>query len=832
MAGLYAEYLVRGRPFGLTFKQYLEVIGFTNVAEGRIGMDDGAVLRAAPAAPGPELIRVPSTRIDKPIRVKVLLCDFSDRPGTTPLASYESMLFSKGTFPTGSMRDFYQEVSLGKVDVTGSIHGWLRMPQPYSYYTNGESGTGDTYPRNSQGLTEHAVRRALESGVAFERELDALGQGTITALFIVHAGVGAEAQASASLRANNIWSHKWAIPTPVSVGSGLQVSVYLTVPHDARVGVCAHELGHLAFQWEDFYDPNYDQDGSEWDGSGDWDLMAGGSWNGNGSRPAHPAALHKTQHGWIQVEEVKSSKSVTLEPYSKTSGKAVKVVSPTYRTGQYLLLENRRKTNFDSDLPGEGLLVWRVDEATDMFKPDRPALLLLQADGRHDLERPDDWNEGDAGDPFPGTALRTELDDEGDLSTTFPGAASSGVEFKNIARDAATGRVTLDVVVGGAPVDAGTVSKTVEPKLAIPDNATAGVESAIAIDAPGTVREIAVDVAITHSYIGDLRLELVAPSGVRALLRERSGGGLQNLATVFRSSDVASLGALAGEAVAGSWRLRVTDLAAVDAGTLDRWGIAIAVERDSGPFVAKRAPKLTIPDKDAAGVSDTLTVTRAGVAKSLAVKLDITHPYVQDLRVELVGPTGERAILHERAGGSSDDIKRAFSSADTPTLAAFVGRPVRGAWALRVADMANQDVGMLNAWELEIALAAAATATQREAVPNLPIPDATPAGVGSALAFDAAGTVQALELTLAVEHPYIGDLRIELVAPSGKAALLHDRVGGRTQNLTLALSSATSAALASLVGQPALGNWVLRAADLATADVGRLKAWSLRLTHA
>jgi hypothetical protein len=26
-----------------------------------------------------------------------------------------------------------------------------------------------------------------------------------------------------------------------------------------------------------FYDPNYDEDGMEWDGSGVWDLMAGGS---------------------------------------------------------------------------------------------------------------------------------------------------------------------------------------------------------------------------------------------------------------------------------------------------------------------------------------------------------------------------------------------------------------------------------------------------------------------------------------------------------------------------------------------------------------------------
>jgi immune inhibitor A len=832
MAGLYAEYLRRGKPYGLTFKQYLEVIGFTNVAEGRIGMDDGAVFRAAtPTARGPELIRVPTTRIDKPIRVKVLLVDFSDRPGTTPPTSYESMLFSKGTFPTGSMRDFFLEASLGKVDVTGSIHGWLRMPQTYAYYTNGTSGVEETYPRNAQGLAEHAVRRALESGVNFERELDALAQGAVTALFIVHAGVGAETQSDATLRASNIWSHKWAVPNPVVVGTGLQVSVYLTVPHDAKVGVCAHELGHLAFQWEDFYDPNYDADGSEWDGSGDWDLMAGGSWNAGGTRPAHPAALHKAQHGWIDVEEVKSSKSLVLEPYTKTSGKAVKIVSSAYRAGQYLLLENRKKTNFDSDLPGEGLLVWRVDEATEMFKPDRPALLLLQADGRHDLERSDDWNEGDAGDPFPGSALRTELDDQGDLSTTFPGASSSGVALKNIKRDAATGRVTLDVQFGGAPADGGVVSKTVEPKLPIPDNVPAGVESAITLEGAGTAREIAVDVGIRHAYVGDLRIELAAPSGVRALLRDRSGGNTANVEQVFRSSEVPSLAALVGENVAGAWRLRVTDLASADVGTLERFGIAIGVDRGSSTIVEKRTPKLAIPDKDAAGIADTLAIAREGSVKTLSVRVDVTHSYVQDLRIELVGPTGATALLHNRTGGSAHDVKRVFSSADTPALAGFVGGSVRGSWALRVADMASRDVGMLNAWELEIALSSLARVTQREAAPNAAIPDNSTAGIGSALPFDATGTVQALELACSILHPYIGDLRVELVAPSGKVALLHDRVGGRTRDLVLGISSATSTALASLVGQPCTGNWVLRVIDLATADAGTLRAWSLRLTH-
>jgi subtilisin-like proprotein convertase family protein len=223
--------------------------------------------------------------------------------------------------------------------------------------------------------------------------------------------------------------------------------------------------------------------------------------------------------------------------------------------------------------------------------------------------------------------------------------------------------------------------------------------------------------------------------------------------------------------------------------------------------------------------------TIAGIAKSLRLELDITHTYIQDLRVELEAPDGSRALVHNRTGGGDDNIKKPLTSADTPALAALVGKEVRGAWTLRVADLASSDHGTLNAWKLDIDLSSAPKMQQQEGAPGLAIPDNTPAGVGHALAFMAAGTVQAIELKAAIDHPYIGDLRVELVAPSGRSAVVHDRAGGRTQNLAIDLTSASNAALATLVGQPSSGNWVLRVADLDSADVGTFKTWSLRLTY-
>ena len=76
---------------------------------------------------------------------------------------------------------------------------------------------------------------------------------------------------------------------------------------------------------------------------------------------------------------------VVLPPYTKTFGRVVRIRGPQFRYSKPSA-ENRRRTGFDRTLPGEGLLVWRVDTALEMNRPDTPAMALVQADGRHDLD--------------------------------------------------------------------------------------------------------------------------------------------------------------------------------------------------------------------------------------------------------------------------------------------------------------------------------------------------------------------------------------------------------------------------------------------------------------
>ncbi len=59
-------------------------------------------------------------------------------------------------------------------------------------------------------MAEDAVNVAKAAGVIFESELDKFGNGLVTALFIIHAGLGGEVTGNP----NDIWSHKWSLWYP------------------------------------------------------------------------------------------------------------------------------------------------------------------------------------------------------------------------------------------------------------------------------------------------------------------------------------------------------------------------------------------------------------------------------------------------------------------------------------------------------------------------------------------------------------------------------------------------------------------------------------------
>ena len=102
---------------------------------------------------------------------------------------------------------------------------------------------------------------------------------------------------------------------------------------------------------------------------------------------------------------------------------------------------------------------------------------------------------------------------------------------------------------------------------AIADNSTVEAPVTVTGVAGNAPAALSVPVNITHTYIGDLKIDLVAPDGsVYTLKAYGVGGSADNVVTTYSvnaSSEVAN----------GTWKLRVSDNAAADTGRLNSWAL-------------------------------------------------------------------------------------------------------------------------------------------------------------------------------------------------------------------------------------------------------------------
>ena len=80
---------------------------------------------------------------------------------------------------------------------------------------------------------------------------------------------------------------------------------------------------------------------------------------------------------------------------------------------------------------------------------------------------------------------------------------------------------------------------------------------------------------LTHTYRGDLKIELTSPSGTEVILHDRSGSGNDNVIGTYPDTldPAESLTALKGESIRGQWKLTISDNAPADVGRLVSWGI-------------------------------------------------------------------------------------------------------------------------------------------------------------------------------------------------------------------------------------------------------------------
>jgi len=201
----------------------------------RPGMNDGLILPGNYFPLDTPVERVRNAAAERAplrgaLRVIVVLAEFPDKKMTAAhtRAHFQDLFFSRGKLATGSVAEYFSEVSHGLVDIVGEVVGPYTLPKKITEYANNASGTGNALP-NARTMARNAAE--IANGQVDFRPYDNDGNGFVDAFIVVHAGAGAEQTGSR----NDIWSHKWVLPNGEYNADGTKIYAYLTVPEDSKI---------------------------------------------------------------------------------------------------------------------------------------------------------------------------------------------------------------------------------------------------------------------------------------------------------------------------------------------------------------------------------------------------------------------------------------------------------------------------------------------------------------------------------------------------------------------------------------------------------------------
>ena len=114
-----------------------------------------------------------------------------------------------------------------------------------------------------------------------------------------------------------------------------------------------------------------------------------------------------------------------------------------------------------------------------------------------------------------------------------------------------------------------------------------------------------------------------------------------------------------------------------------------------------------VPIRDLSTATLSLPVADTKALQSLKVRVDIDHTYIGDLVVTLKGPSGlgvPHVVLHNREGGSRNNLRKEYDVVNAPALSGFLGKSPAGNWTLHVADKERADTGRIRGLTLELAM--------------------------------------------------------------------------------------------------------------------------------
>lgn len=408
----------------------------------------------------------------------------------------------------GSVKQYFKDTSMGKFVPQFDIAGPVTVSQKSAYY--GKTSSDDHY---EQMISEACA--LVADNVDFS-QYDSDNDGYVDLVYIIYAGYSESISGNSS---DCLWPksgtrlfYKYdkkgneVTPREVLKYNGKQIERFginneLNGTPDDTAGRNLYLLGGIGLFCHEFSHtmglPDlYPIDGNAYTANNQspeyWDLMDAGEYVGNGYRPTPYTPWEKMMMGWQAPETLDASqpKQLTLEPYDIAS-KAYKIpadvndanfkVNENYgkkenlsastlanlrsrAEGEYLLLQNIRNKGWYKDLPGYGMLVWRIDYAdkanVQLYDDSNntkgiPRVMIVPADGLvinqtncgdGNTYTWDEYDTSNQNDPFPvyksGSASEYEVNSLTEVN--FNWSKMTSRPLYNIVKNEETDMVTFD----------------------------------------------------------------------------------------------------------------------------------------------------------------------------------------------------------------------------------------------------------------------------------------------------------------------------------------------------------------------------------------------------
>lgn len=357
--------------------RHIDPSAFPNAFQDKVHTPSAAQIRATGSLRAATLSNAIGTKTFAVILVQFPSADSTLTSGDKSILSFANIdgYFSQTT-------SYYKEVSYNKLTInfkffgasgttaggetTAAAAGAFTMAKPMEYYGCGDEGTGcngvatPTSPTvNANG--NYLIRDALNLARAAQPTLNSTNFDEVV---IVHAGNGNET----TLSKGDIWSIFYSQDTVIqSAGAGFDEGDVVPETEISGItsplGVICHEFGH-SLGLPDLYNTSSSGGTSV---VGNWEIMDSGPFTGSGANPSHPGAWAKATLGWAAPQTVTTKGNFSIGPIETSSSGLIKLPVKNGLSQEYFLVEYRLRTAsgalFDHNIPGDGLLIWHVDDA-------------------------------------------------------------------------------------------------------------------------------------------------------------------------------------------------------------------------------------------------------------------------------------------------------------------------------------------------------------------------------------------------------------------------------------------------------------------------------------